>query len=487
MSSSRLSVLAVLAVLFILSAPLSAAPPITQIPSGELVDRVTAKAFPGQSYALYLPASYTPDRAYPALFLFDAREHGAGAAKRYVAAAETYGWILVSSNNSKSDEAMDPNLAAMKAMHDDALGRFSIDRKRIYAGGYSGGARAACLMAIVYPEEVAGVLGASGGFPFDRPPSKATTFAFFGSVGEKDFNWYELHDLDRTLAELNLPHRLATFDDGHQWPPEAVATRSIEWLELRAMKTGLREKDPALIKKWLDRRTAEAQALEAGPPPAGKADGYLAWRALAEDFTGLADAADLGDTAARVKLLGADKAVQAELAARVKRDKRDLETIERAHQALASVAPEDASGSLGLLLAKLRVKDLQKKAAGTDRAESLSAERLLAQVGVQTGFYLPRALIEKKDWARAALFLDVATTIEPKDAEAWYMLAQARAQGGNHKRAIEALAQVVSLGFADRAAIEGDPLLAPLRNDPGYRAAIEAIDGGSMHPSGSSG
>ncbi|HEV7672426.1 MAG TPA: tetratricopeptide repeat protein [Thermoanaerobaculia bacterium] len=478
------AVLAGLAVLSVLSAPLAAAPTIVQIPTGELVASVPAKAFPGQSYALYLPASYSPDRAYPALFLFDARRGGAAAAKRFVPAAEAYGWIVVSSNNSESDGSMDVNLAAMKAMHEDALGRFAIDRGRLYAGGFSGGARAACLMAIVYPEEVRGVIGAGGGFPFDRLPSKATSFAFFASAGDKDFNWYELHGLDATLASLGLPHRLATFDGVHQWPPEAVATQAIEWFELRPMKEGRRGKDAALLAQWLGARADRARTLEADGTAAGRADAYLAWSEVAEDFAGLADTTE---AAARAKALGAEAGVRAELAERTARDRRDRDSIERARLTLAAVPPEEASGSLGRLLVALRVKELQKKAAGTDRAEALSAERLLAQLQVQTGFYLPRALMEKKDWARAALFLEIATTIRPKNYDAWYTLAQARAQGGNHKRAVEALLRAVEEGFDDRPAVEGDPLLAPLRAEPGFRAAIESVGKSLKHSSGSSG
>ncbi len=478
--------LAILAVLCVASAPLSAAPPIVQIPTGELVERVTAKAFPGQSYALYLPASYSPDRTYPALFLFDARERGAVAAKRFVPAAEALGWIVISSNNSQSDTSMDPNLAAMKAMHEDALGRFAIDRKRLYAGGFSGGARAACLMAIVYPEEVVGVIGASGGFPFDRPPSKATPFAFFASVGDKDFNWYELRGLDSTLASLGLRHRLATFDGVHQWPPEPVATQAIEWFELLAIEEGRRAKDPALMARLLRKRTDEARALEASASPGGRTDAYLAWRDLAADVTGdITGLAEMSEAAVRAAALGADQGVRAELAARDRRDRRDLESIERARQALASVPADEVSSSLGRLLAALRIKELQKKATGADRAESLSAERLLSQIEVQTGFYLPQALLEKKEWARAALFLEIATTIRPQNEDSWYRLAQARAQGGNRKRALEALNRAIQEGFRDPAAIESDPLLAPLHAEAGFRAAIESA--GKTHPVGSSG
>jgi len=44
------------------------------IPAGTIVDDVKCAADPSQSYALYLPSRYTPDRAWPVLLAFPRHE-----------------------------------------------------------------------------------------------------------------------------------------------------------------------------------------------------------------------------------------------------------------------------------------------------------------------------------------------------------------------------------------------------------------------------
>ena len=117
--------------------------PSADFPRGQVVEKVAAAKVPGQSYALYLPSTYTPDRLWPVLYMLDARNNALVPIERFRAAAERFGWILVSSYNSRSDTRDDPNSAAMTAMWNDAVARFSIDGRRVYVTGFSGGARAA--------------------------------------------------------------------------------------------------------------------------------------------------------------------------------------------------------------------------------------------------------------------------------------------------------------------------------------------------------
>src|SRR5712671_6514730 len=134
-----------------LSTPVAA----EDLPRGEVIESVTCQAAPSQSYALYLPSSYTPDRAWPVIYLFDAGGRGRNAVDRYRAAAEEYGYILAGSNNSRNGR---PNIDALASMPVDVTTRFHVDPKRVYTGGMSGGARVALGMAL--DGQVAGVFAA---------------------------------------------------------------------------------------------------------------------------------------------------------------------------------------------------------------------------------------------------------------------------------------------------------------------------------------
>ena len=123
-----------------LALPLRAAE--TDFPKGQQVDRVATLKDEAQSYALYLPSNYDPSRPWPVIFLFDPGARGPSAVSHFRAAAERYGYVLVGSNNSRNGlwEQYVPGILAMIA---DAGTRLSLDPKRVYAAGLSGGARVA--------------------------------------------------------------------------------------------------------------------------------------------------------------------------------------------------------------------------------------------------------------------------------------------------------------------------------------------------------
>src|SRR6185503_18751108 len=72
------------------------------LPAGQIIDRVVCAADSSQSYALYVPARYTPSRVWPVIFAFDPGARGRIPVERYQAAAERYGFVVVGSNNSRN-------------------------------------------------------------------------------------------------------------------------------------------------------------------------------------------------------------------------------------------------------------------------------------------------------------------------------------------------------------------------------------------------
>jgi len=116
---------------------------------GKIVDGVACAADPSITYAYYLPSRYTADQRWPILFVFDPRRRGAFAAELFRDAAERYGWIIVSSNNTESDAEARPSVHAIETTLPDAQKRFSVDTRRIYLAGFSGTAIMAWAVAEV--------------------------------------------------------------------------------------------------------------------------------------------------------------------------------------------------------------------------------------------------------------------------------------------------------------------------------------------------
>ena len=114
---------------------------------GTIVEDVKCAADPSQSYALYLPSGYSPDRQWNLLIGFHPGARGRAIVEKFQAAAEQYGYIVAASNTSRNGPWAVSGAAA-KAMSADLGQRFAIDPRRIYATGMSGGARVALQIAL---------------------------------------------------------------------------------------------------------------------------------------------------------------------------------------------------------------------------------------------------------------------------------------------------------------------------------------------------
>jgi len=460
-------------------APAPVAPAVSSLPRGQVIEKVVCAARPEESYALYLPSGYTAGRAWPILYVMDPRSRGKLAAERFRPGAEKYGYIVASSNNSLSDGPVEPNVDAMRAMWTDTHGRLTIDDRRIYAAGFSGTVRSCCTLARAVPGTIAGIIGAGAGFPFHEPPRKGDPFVFFGTIGDKDFNYYEMMDLEPRLQEAGIVHRVEIFDGVHQWPPEELATRALGWMEIQAMKAGTRAKDPAIVDELWKQTLARAREAEA----AGNL--FLAHRyyaGAAADFAGLRAAADLAAATARTAELAANPALQRDWKEREARLKADKEFLAQAPATLAAVNPAGEPVTVAQVVAALKIPELRGKAKSAPEPDArLSAQRILNTLGVQTGYYLPQSFSEHKQYDRAVFMLSIAAEIDPENPNVWYSRAAAYAHKGDRKRALADLLQSVDKGWKDLAALQKEEAFAPLRQDPEYQRAVAALQ--SRNPS----
>jgi predicted esterase len=408
-------------ILPLLLALLAAAPIAAQVPfrppaPGQAAARVVSPSDSTERYAVYLPSAYSAERAWPVLFVMDPRGRAGFALELFRPAAERYGWIVLSSYNtlSDADSSGAANERALDAMVADAQAALRIDTRRVYLAGFSGTARFAWLAGDALAGHVAGVIGVGAGFPgasvaWGLRLAERKPFPFFGAVGTADFNYEEVAALDSILAAIGLPHRTEVFDGGHQWPPVEVATRAVEWMELRAMRTGLRPRDEPWIDSLRAARMAEAAALEAASP----LEALCAYRAAAVDF------ADLGDVAqaeARAAALARDPRVRR--AERAEREGRArVEAFRRTLTEVVRQVDEAARPpSLRESLARLDLPALRRQAADTaDVHGSRAARRMLSIAVTHTGYYAPERSLERRQPARALAHLRIAEAISPAD------------------------------------------------------------------------
>ena len=455
--------------LFAIAGTVAAASPAPSFPEGAVVERVVCADAPSESYALFLPPGFgaAPGRAWPILYLFDARARGPMAAKLFAPAAGREGFILVSSNDTQSDTDLDPNVTAFRAVWRDTHARFPIDPRRVYAGGFSGGARIAALMAATAPGAVAGVIGCGAGF--HRVPTEKPPFAWFGAIGNRDFNYDEVRALDGTLARLGAPRHVEVFDGPHGWPPPEIAADALSWMQIQAERSGAIAPDPARSARLLETFAGRAASLAA----AGRTLAAMtAYRRAIADFRGTEGVARLEKALAGLEGSPEGRAAEREEEGRVVRDDAIRDRFTHVWGEIRSNEPvPEARLAIELGIAELRAR--AARAPGSE--DALGAERLLAEIFVQTVFYLPRGYRQEKNWARAILCASLAAEARPDSPAPHYEIAALEALSGRPDRAFAALDRAVALGYRDAGELDRDPDFASLRGDGRYRDLLARL------------
>ncbi len=202
-------------------------------PRGTIVPKVVTNAKPDQSYALYLPTSYSVKKRFPIIYAFDPGARGKVPVELMKDAAERYGYIVLGSNNSRNG-SWKIEAEAAEAMLQDTQDRLAIDRRRAYFAGFSGGARVAARLAQLC-KCAAGVLLNGAGFQPEVSGSPAERFAVFAAVGTFDFNYGEVVRADEELEKLGYAHFLRRFEGPHQWAPSNVMEEALAWFRLQAI------------------------------------------------------------------------------------------------------------------------------------------------------------------------------------------------------------------------------------------------------------
>lgn len=437
-------------------------------PLGIVVRKVITLAKPDQSYALYLPASYSAAKRWPIVYAFDPGARGSLPVELMKDAAERYGYIVVGSNNSRNGSWSIEGEAA-QAMVQDTQDSFPIDPRRVYFAGFSGGARVAARIAQLC-KCAAGVLLNGAGFQPEASPSHDTPFAVFAAVGTFDFNYPEMVRTDDELEKLSFAHFFRSFAGPHQWAPFGVLDEALAWFRLQAMKSGRESRDESFIAAQAAQETERARALDQS------GDLYAAWkeyRQAAETFAGLTDTVA---QRSRAEALENDKAVREG----VKREKQEFEDQVRLsrdiYSGLGALRENQANRTDIRVALEQQIVDLRGRAEREKHEEKLRVlKRALAGVMVQAmemGF----AFLDQKDAGHARDYFDLAIAADPDSTWALSNAAVARAMDGDRKGAMAALRQAKTQTKDSAQFVEwlkDEPAFAKLRGMPEFIVLLE--------------
>ena len=433
---------------------------------GVVIDKINSRRDSKKSYALYLPTNYNPNRTFPIIYCFDPAARGAFAVERFSSAAEKYNYIVVGSNNSRNGPN-EPLTEIVRDLWDETHATLSIDDRRVYVAGFSGGARVAISVAFWLKGHVAGVIACAGGFPTSIPLNTPRTFVLFATTGIDDFNNPEMQLLHRTLQSSTPPVRLVVFDGGHTWLPIELVTNALEWLELQAMKLGLREKDEALIEAIMQRTLAQASAAK----EQDQYRAYLLYSGLSEDLRGLRDVVDFEKVAEALKN---SKAVRDGLAREKQIAEGQTRKIENIHSLSASAKGSDDRFESQTAL-RDALSDLRKQSV----AVQASTDRTIARRAMESLFieFFERSnvALAKKDFDQAVADLTMCTEIQLESARAFYQLGRAHVLAKDKKDGLRALEMAAEKGFAAVEELEAREF-DELRNDKRFQEVKKRVE-----------
>ena len=315
------------------------------------------------------------------------RGRGTFAAEIFRDAAEKYGWIIASSDNTQSDGEWEPNQRALAAMWPDVLEAYAVDPRRVYAAGFSGGASVAWALGRA-TDAIAGVIASGAPNPGTESP-KPVHFAWFGSAGRADFNFLDAKAIDRADRRRGQPassrilRRLAPVAAARPGDARDRLARGIGDEErTAAARRGARRRRSSMP-TWPPR--ARWTRPEIFPAP------YRAYTSIVETYDSLADVAPARE---RLRALDADDAAKRARRDETRADERERDRKGEVGAALVRFMTGEIE-TLPELLGALAHQLAAESGAGHRATRRRRTARTLEQIFVQVSFYVWRDLEEK--------------------------------------------------------------------------------------------
>jgi hypothetical protein len=422
---------------------------------GVIYEKVKCLGHPGESYALTLPRNYVATKKFPVVFFFDAQERGWLPVKRYQPLADSFGFILVASDNSKNGQnAQERNRIIYNFML-DVEQRFSVDPDRIYTGGFSGGARIAAGIGLAN-KNIAGTIGCAAGFP-QLNHIVNNRLVYVGIVGNKDFNYLEMKSLNRELEANRWHHCLLIFNGHHQWPPLQTMKKAFGFMQTDAMRRQLipvNKTEIASLKKSFEKQRTVA-VRNNNPLLQMQTD-----RQLVAFLNGLTDVSVYENEIRHLMNNPVLKQQQQQQVVLKKEEQKWQHIYVRALESRDSGWWKNALGNLAYMMKSAKTQE-----------EKHMVRRLYNYLSLMSYLYADGSL-KNNQTTIAGKYLMIYQTVDPKNPEVYFLKAQRFAMTGETKAILPSLQKAANNGFYDVKRMENNPYFAGLQQNPAFRKIL---------------
>ena len=213
-----------------------------------------------EDFALFLPTKFDASKSWPIIFVYDVQGRGDMVLRMFSGAAEQNNYILAASNKVNDSLSLTQNVLISRRMFNTVFTMFKIQKDRVYTAGFDGGARIASVMP-TFMNQITGVISCGSTVGNKEILSSKNPFHFVGIVGNEDFNYPEMVNMEKLFDLIKFPNQTLIFNGGHKWPSQHLLSRAMELFDLRAMTKKVIPVDTAFIENSYDSRLLEVNEL----------------------------------------------------------------------------------------------------------------------------------------------------------------------------------------------------------------------------------
>jgi len=381
------------------------------------------------TYYEYIPTKYSIAKKWPVIFCFDPHGDGFSPLDSIKEIAEKFGFILIGSNTiSNSTQNIDQTLSVL---FDDVFKKYSIDNRRVFICGFSGGARIA-LSAAINLNKINGIIMCGAGITQPLPELNKLLNVYL-VVGNQDFNYREVVN-SNNFFNTSYNYHIEVFNGQHRWPPEHELHKAILWLLFNDMRKSFIEKDYDLINLFYNQSISNLKNYE------NDKQFVKAYNAAKNGFDFLKDLHNTKVFQKKMKKLIKEKAF--------KEEKNKISSIFYKEnllqdQYLNSYLTKDTAWW------KNELKSIEN-IYNSEKDEEMRAlyKRILSFLGI-AGYSLTKQYIVNHDFITANKVILIYEIIEPDNPDCLFFKAILKYKSGNNKEAQELFKQAKNKGFND--------------------------------------
>ncbi|MCJ7467740.1 MAG: hypothetical protein MUO53_13720 [Maribacter sp.] len=435
---------------------------VAHLEKGRIIDSISVGKNTVESYALYVPKNVRTPDPVPLVFIFDPAAQGQHGLQPFLKASETYGYVLVCSNDSKNGP-FDTNLEIANRLFNKVISDFNVDPRKMYTAGFSGGARLASTIAIV-TKKIQGVVACGAGFSSDSPYLPFNEdFSYAAITGYEDMNFSELIKTKGWLNKLNISNELFIFDMGHQWPDQEQILEAFDWLQLEAIKKGISATDTPLIQNLYIKFYAKARQFEDDNKLLRASyeyeriirnfSRYFQLDSIQTRFNGILANKSYG----KEKDILA-QSLEDEVALWLKYQKRFTKDLEKGNTKLVWWTAE-----MRKLTGSLETEDFQKRAMMKRLLYKISASAFETATISDTDLTLDQRIF----------CFDIAILGTPNEPYLYLKQIEHNLLKNNQERALDYLEKLLNTGYKNYEYLNRSKILEPLKQNPRFSALIQ--------------